>query len=150
MANKSDYINFVVSELWEPADERLNQFSSIRGGPWIILSFTAIYYLISTRVGPQFMAARKPFKLTYLLAAYNLMMVLINLTLHVRTSLITRFGYYSWGCAPFGPYSPSDDHVVFECFLLGELRDFVREVMQKAIEVGYWHVNVDLQHRLTK
>ncbi|KAI1309014.1 Elongation of very long chain fatty acids protein 7 [Halotydeus destructor] len=112
-------LNYYYSDLWRPVDSRLSSWPSLTNGPWSIVTATVIYVYVATRAGPQFMAQRKPMDIKGLMLAYNLLMVLINLVIFIRVTMVTSFGLDTWGCRPFGRFSPNDLTIVGECFLLG-------------------------------
>jgi hypothetical protein len=91
-----------------PADGLFDYFSYERRDPrtedwflmssgWTVLAISAVYLAFAVKILPAFMAGRKPYKLKYLMNAYNLFQVVGNMWL-IYQYLINGWGTtYSYG-----------------------------------------------------
>ncbi|KAL7013100.1 hypothetical protein ACKWTF_015193 [Chironomus riparius] len=85
------------------------------------------YFYIVKILGPKFMEARKPFKVTKLLIIYNFLQTIWSCYLFWEIGMAGWFGRYNWRCEPFDP--SNDEYAVrmaraFYLFYLSKFFEF--------------------------
>lgn len=65
-------IHYYGHEFWETyGDSRVSKLPLLNGGPWHVLSLTAIYLYFVLSAGPRYMKNRKPYDLRGVMLFHN-------------------------------------------------------------------------------
>jgi hypothetical protein len=90
--NRTNY-GYYVHQYWnDKCDPRTVDLPLMSGGPWNLIAILFIYFIFVTKIGPKWMANRKPFELRRLMLFYNMSLVLINLFFLWQSILWLDFG----------------------------------------------------------
>ncbi|CAG9811124.1 unnamed protein product [Chironomus riparius] len=93
------------------------------------------YFYIVKILGPKFMEARKPFKVTKLLIIYNFLQTIWSCYLFWEIGMAGWFGRYNWRCEAFDP--SNDEYAVRSQNALKKV-----EMMLKILETFCGHTNL--------
>ncbi|KAK6179707.1 hypothetical protein SNE40_012009 [Patella caerulea] len=135
----------MYDELMTKADSRVEGWA-LMSSPWPSI-LICVAYFIFVRMGPTFMANRKPMDLKNLLLVYNFSMVILSGYIFVEFLLSGWGNGYSYGCQPVDySNSPKAMRMARVCWLFYfskfiELLDTVFFLLRKKFnQVSFLHV----------
>ncbi|XP_054159326.1 elongation of very long chain fatty acids protein 1-like [Oppia nitens] len=91
---QTDYgIDYYRHQYWDDrCDPRTVDLPLMNGGPWNLAAILLVYFVFVTKIGPKWMANRKPYELRLPMLIYNIVMVAINAYFLYESLIWIEFG----------------------------------------------------------
>ena len=98
MANAStESVTSTWEYVWSIRDRRVDDWF-LMSSPWYTLGLCVSYWVICLKLGPQFMANRKPYDLKRTIQAYNVFQIALSAYMLYEACAAGWLTHYSWIC----------------------------------------------------
>lgn len=94
----SNLYYYLTGFWYDIQDPRTMKYSLVNLSPWTMANIMCAYYILVTKIGPEFMKNRKPYTLRGPMFVYNISMVLMNLYFFIQIAYRIDFGrrFLNW------------------------------------------------------